>query len=272
MNTTKILGEAVGIQRQDIIDRTEEQTVEGLIDAVILGRFKRGRFDKTMDIYQGNIRGQLGFDPKNPDYIAVQDCLDTGVPSVQVLRIKTGISCTPNKLIIPASTWKWDQSNGLSMLCELWIDGVLDRADRVQSSLANCQNYFSSKGQFTADQMLLNALFFYSGVDLYRQSMFGVDLFAKGASGTSSVLGDGFELGGGNYLPFDDHNFYLEGYPSSNADASNDQERRWEKTSIELRFKVDNNLPDGYNDLVKQLWGNEPPTLFSCARFSWIHD
>lgn len=25
MNTTKILGEAVGIQRQDIIDRTEEQ-------------------------------------------------------------------------------------------------------------------------------------------------------------------------------------------------------------------------------------------------------
>ena len=87
MNTTKILGEAVGIQRQDIIDRTEEQTADGLTGAVILGRFKRGRLDAPMEIHQGNIRGQLGYDPKNPDYIAVQDCLDTDVPSVQVLRI-----------------------------------------------------------------------------------------------------------------------------------------------------------------------------------------
>jgi len=87
MNTTKILGEAVGIQRQDIIDRTEEQIAEGLTGAVILGRFKRGRGDAPMAIHQGNIRGQLGYDPKNPDYIAVQDCLDAGVPSVQVLRL-----------------------------------------------------------------------------------------------------------------------------------------------------------------------------------------
>ena len=91
MNTTKILGEAVGIQRQDIIDRTEEQTADGLTGAVILGRFKRGQFDAPMEIYQGNIRGQLGYDPKNPDYIAVQDCLDTNVPSVQVLRVKESI-------------------------------------------------------------------------------------------------------------------------------------------------------------------------------------
>ena len=91
MNTTKILGEAVGIQRQDIIDRTEEQTADGLTGAVILGRFKRGRFDAPMEIHQGNIRGQLGYDPKNPDYIAVQDCLDTDVPSVQVLRVKESI-------------------------------------------------------------------------------------------------------------------------------------------------------------------------------------
>ncbi|MGA8882810.1 MAG: hypothetical protein WB445_04215 [Acinetobacter sp.] len=87
MNTTKILGEAVSIQRQDILDRTEEQTAEGLTGAVILGRFKRGRVDAPMAIHQGNIRGQLGHDPKNLDYIAVQDCLDMGVPSVQVLRI-----------------------------------------------------------------------------------------------------------------------------------------------------------------------------------------
>jgi hypothetical protein len=90
MNTIKVLGEAVGIQRQDIIDQTEEQLADSLNGATILGRFKRGRLDKPMTIHQGNIRGQLGYDPKNPDYIAVQDCLDTDVPSVQVLRIAGG--------------------------------------------------------------------------------------------------------------------------------------------------------------------------------------
>ena len=87
MNTTKILGEAVGIQSQGTVDKTETQTKEGLTSALIVGRFKRGRVDKPMTIHQGNIRGQLGYDPKNPDYIAVQDCLDTNVPSVQVLRL-----------------------------------------------------------------------------------------------------------------------------------------------------------------------------------------
>ena len=87
MNTTKILGEAVGIQSQGTVDKTETQTKEGLTSALIVGRFKRGRVDKPMTIHQGNIRGQLGYEPTNIDYQAVQDCLDTGVPSVQVLRV-----------------------------------------------------------------------------------------------------------------------------------------------------------------------------------------
>nr|WP_314371063.1 hypothetical protein [uncultured Acinetobacter sp.] len=87
MNTTKILGEAVGIQSQVTVEKTETQTKEGLTSALIAGRFKRGRIDKPMTIHQGNIRGQLGHDPSNIDYQAVQDCLDTGVPSVQVLRV-----------------------------------------------------------------------------------------------------------------------------------------------------------------------------------------
>nr|WP_252322626.1 hypothetical protein [Acinetobacter beijerinckii] len=87
MNTTKILGEAVGIQSQGTVDKTETPTNEGLTSALIIGRFMRGRVDKPMTIHQGNIRGQLGYQPDNFDYIAVQDCLDTGVPSVQVLRV-----------------------------------------------------------------------------------------------------------------------------------------------------------------------------------------
>ncbi|WP_228268171.1 hypothetical protein [Acinetobacter sp. TUM15113] len=87
MNTLKILGEAVGIQSQGTIDKTEEQIAPSLVSALIIGQFKRGRIDKPMVIHQGNIRGQLGHDPQNHFYNAVQDCLDTGVPSVQVLRI-----------------------------------------------------------------------------------------------------------------------------------------------------------------------------------------
>lgn len=44
-----------------------------------------------MTIHNGNIRGQLGYDPKNPDYICVQECLDRNVPSVQVLRVPPNI-------------------------------------------------------------------------------------------------------------------------------------------------------------------------------------
>ena len=87
MNTTKILGEAVGIQSQGAVDHTESQTKVGLTSAIIIGQFKRGRVDRPMVIHNGNIRGQLGYEPNNPYYMAVQDCLDTGVPSVQVLRV-----------------------------------------------------------------------------------------------------------------------------------------------------------------------------------------
>ncbi len=92
MNTTKILGEAVGIQSQGVVDRTETQTKVGLTSAIIIGQFKRGRVDRPMTIHNGNIRGQLGYEPNNPYYMAVQDCLDTGVPSIQVLRVGSLIS------------------------------------------------------------------------------------------------------------------------------------------------------------------------------------
>ncbi|KXZ65131.1 hypothetical protein AVENLUH7437_01547 [Acinetobacter venetianus] len=87
MNTIKILGEAIGIQSKGVVDKTETQTRDRLTSAMIVGRFMRGRTDKPMTIHQGNIRGQLGYEPNNLDYIAVQDCLDTGLPSIQVLRI-----------------------------------------------------------------------------------------------------------------------------------------------------------------------------------------
>ena len=91
MNTTQVLGEATGIQYQKKTDKTEATTKQSLTNTIIIGRFKRGRFDEPMTIHKGNIRGQLGYDPKNPDYICVQECLERNVPSVQVLRVAPNI-------------------------------------------------------------------------------------------------------------------------------------------------------------------------------------
>ncbi|EQB9315082.1 hypothetical protein ACYYKY_000108 [Acinetobacter baumannii] len=91
MNTTQIIGEAPGIQYQKKTDKTEIKTNQSLTDTIIIGRFMRGRFDAPMTIHKGNIRGELGYEPNNPDYRCVQDVLDRGVPSLQVLRVPPNI-------------------------------------------------------------------------------------------------------------------------------------------------------------------------------------
>jgi hypothetical protein len=93
MFTVSVLGEAVGIQHQGIIDRSGTgASANGLNTAVFVGRFKRGRIDTPMLITKDTIRGRLGYDPENPDYQAVRDVLDK-VPSVYVLRV--GVSPSP---------------------------------------------------------------------------------------------------------------------------------------------------------------------------------
>lgn len=72
-------------------DKTETKTNQSLTDTIIIGRFMRGRFDAPMTIHKGNIRGELGYEPNNPDYRCVQDALDRGVPSLQVLRVPPNI-------------------------------------------------------------------------------------------------------------------------------------------------------------------------------------
>ena len=85
--TTKVLGEAVGIQWQGVQDHTQGQPSSNGVP-LLIGSFKRGRTDKPMIIHNGNIiQSELGYEPYNPDYVAVQAMLDTGVPSVNVLRI-----------------------------------------------------------------------------------------------------------------------------------------------------------------------------------------
>lgn len=106
MFTLKVLGEAVGVQYQGIVDRTTSNSFANALGVgLITGRFKRGRTDKPMLITPDTIRGRLGYEPNNPSYQAVQSVLDAGVPSVWVLRISETapvIVCTPSQITIPA--------------------------------------------------------------------------------------------------------------------------------------------------------------------------
>lgn len=95
MFTVTVLGEAVGIQHQGITDRSGTgSAANGLGNAVFVGQFKRGRVDRPMLISASTIRARLGFEPNNPDYQAVQDCVDK-VPSVWVMRVATAFLMPP---------------------------------------------------------------------------------------------------------------------------------------------------------------------------------
>ena len=86
MIETKILGDAVGIQRQDVIDNSETTVLPSLANGVIAGHFKRGRMDKPFKVTSANYRSLLGHDPSNPSYLAVEDAFKNGVSELSILR------------------------------------------------------------------------------------------------------------------------------------------------------------------------------------------
>ncbi|MCU4320616.1 hypothetical protein KTH44_15980 [Acinetobacter bereziniae] len=85
-NVTEVLGDESGVQYQGVNDASGGNGTYPTI-GLMIGEFRRGRLDKPMTITNENIRALLGYDPMNWNYVAVQDVLNTGVPSVQVLRI-----------------------------------------------------------------------------------------------------------------------------------------------------------------------------------------
>ncbi len=84
--TVQVLGEAPNIQFSGVQDRSGTTPILGVVNALIVGMFRRGRFDKPMRITQSNICSELGYEPNNPDYQAVQDVIDK-YGSVYVLRV-----------------------------------------------------------------------------------------------------------------------------------------------------------------------------------------
>lgn len=94
MIESNILGAAVGIQNQGVIDKTEGTNLPSTGDAVIAGRFKRGRMDKPFKVTASNYQALLGRDPSNPSYLAVEDTFRRGISEVSILRTGGGTSVT----------------------------------------------------------------------------------------------------------------------------------------------------------------------------------
>ena len=87
MIETKILGDAVGVQRQDVIDKSETTVLPSLANGVITGHFKRGRMDRPFKVTNANYRSLLGHDPSNPSYLAVEDAFKNGISEISILRV-----------------------------------------------------------------------------------------------------------------------------------------------------------------------------------------
>ena len=90
-HVTTILGNEVGVQYQGTRDASSLMGA-AQVSGLIVGQFKRGRLDQPMTITLENVKGTLGEDLDNPDYLAVLDALASGVPSVQVMRVNSGDS------------------------------------------------------------------------------------------------------------------------------------------------------------------------------------
>ena len=144
-HVTTILGNEAGIQYQGVKDASSVLGVP-LINGLIVGQFKRGRLDRPMTITLENIRGTLGHDPNNPDYIAVMDALSAGVPSVQVMRVKTsaggGVIEVP--MITCANATQYAVLKGLNILSgfdpqvttDIYVNGALV-ADNIDATFLN---------------------------------------------------------------------------------------------------------------------------------------
>lgn len=87
MIESNILGAAVGIQNQGVVDKTEGTSLPSTGNAVITGRFKRGRMDKAFVVTRDNFKALLGHDPSNPSYQVVEDVFARGVSEINILRV-----------------------------------------------------------------------------------------------------------------------------------------------------------------------------------------
>ena len=93
MTQLKILGEAAGIQYQGVKDESEVNQSGGLTTGYFVGRFKRGFMGKPFTVTATNFQALLGYDPSNPDYLAVEDVL-----VIRAMQLGKKLIFTPCKI------------------------------------------------------------------------------------------------------------------------------------------------------------------------------
>ena len=158
MIETKILGAAVGIQRQDVIDKSETTVLPSLSNGVITGRFKRGRMDKPFKVTSANYRSLLGHDPSNPSYLAVEDAFKNGVNEISILRVG-GVGGGSAEIDWSAlalnSVVEIDVNSDNNAFFEMELNGVIINKGGVDTLIGNYQMGFEDydfKVIFLADR------------------------------------------------------------------------------------------------------------------------
>ena len=256
--TTKTLGEASDIQWQGTRDLSSTNTSQGLTTGLIIGRFKRGRTDRPMLITRDSIKSRLGYDKANPDYLAVQDCLDTGVPNIWVLNVGVGSdsnSCTPSSLSI-TPTWIPSEGKGALLAYEFTSSGTEFVSEGVIRMPAN-QIDRDGENSWTPAQLLARALIFYSGIDLLRQTVgeagMSFDVNFQNINGSEPIIP--MTLNGISSSPE---------YPNVPLDTPNSQGLF--NVSSTLTLKVNpGEMIAGFEDWVLNTFGHDV-TIHSCAR------
>jgi len=177
MTVTKILGEQSGIQYQGVVDKSEADPRDSLINALFIGEFKNGPFNKPFKVTQANIRAKLGFDPDNLQYQAIQDALNTGVPFVWVMRVKggSGNEDLPATFIWPRST---EEFNAIRQAV---IAAPVDQSDWMPESWIN----------FHSDPSVSNLIYSLHSLSLtwsYKESEYNDQLLARGVAVNKALL------------------------------------------------------------------------------------
>ena len=96
---TQMIGNESGIQYQGVSDQTNVVPANNMTNMLMLvENIPRGRLDTSMTVTSENVKKILGVEKDNLYLQAVEDALNTGVPSIQVFRIGQGakgnqISC-----------------------------------------------------------------------------------------------------------------------------------------------------------------------------------
>jgi hypothetical protein len=91
MTTSSYLGGQSGVQYNGIETDDGGYPKFNLQNALLVGEFKRGPFDRPFKVTKETMEAQLSYDYANPYYIALEDAFKTGAEYVWVMRVDTNV-------------------------------------------------------------------------------------------------------------------------------------------------------------------------------------